>query len=103
MKCNQFNQAEQLLIEKGVYHQMKPISMESYIKKHSQSNPHSNPESIRKALQEAVKSKKNGETCSTCGSTIWALGSAFAGKECFTCITGDTDSSDDYEIREVCW
>ena len=30
------------------------------------------------------------------------IGSAEAGNACFTCITGEADSSEDYEIAEAC-
>jgi len=30
------------------------------------------------------------------------IGSAFVGNACFTCITGEADPSDDYEIAEAC-
>jgi hypothetical protein len=30
------------------------------------------------------------------------IGSAEAGLKCFTCITGESDPSEDYEIAEAC-
>jgi hypothetical protein len=37
-----------------------------------------------------------------CGEPIWVIGSAEAGHACFTCITGEADPSEDYEIAEAC-
>jgi hypothetical protein len=53
------------------------------------------------SLREAVKAKKDGKKCD-CGNEIWAIGSAAVYHACFTCLTGEADSSEDYEINEVC-
>lgn len=53
-------------------------------------------------LEDAVERKKSGAVCQFCGKPIWAIGSSFAGNGCFTCITGEKDASEDYEIDEVC-
>lgn len=82
---------------------MIPISINDFVKKYCKTNPNQNPEQLKKRLQEAVKDKKNGATCSNCGEAIWAVGSAIGYYSCFTCLTGDADSSGDYEIDEVCW
>ncbi len=82
---------------------MVPISLEDYVKKHCKRNPDENPAQFKKALKQAVKAKKDGATCANCGQEIWALGSAVAFQGCFSCITGEADSSVDYEIDEVCW
>lgn len=37
-----------------------------------------------------------------CGEPIWVIGSAETGHMCFTCITGEADPSEDYEIAEAC-
>ncbi|WP_237049359.1 hypothetical protein [Lentibacillus amyloliquefaciens] len=71
--------------------------------KHCKNNPEENPNQLRKDLKQAVKDKKNGETCFNCGQEIWAIGSAVAYQSCFSCLTGEADSSEDYEINEVCW
>lgn len=50
-------------------------------------------------LEETLRAKKNGTKCMICGQPIWAAGSAITGTYmCFTCITGEADDSDDYEI-----
>jgi len=82
---------------------MVPIKMEKFIKDYCKNNPEADPNQIRKSLKQAVQDKKNGEMCSTCGGEIWAIGSALVYNSCFTCLTGDTDSSKDYEIDKVCW
>ena len=51
-------------------------------------------------LEEALRAKRAGAKCMICGSPIWAAGSAITGTyRCFTCTTGETDDSDDYEIE----
>ncbi|WP_130859458.1 hypothetical protein [Gracilibacillus phocaeensis] len=82
---------------------MQPISMEDYVKKHCKGNPDTDPKQLRKSLKQAVQDKKNGEKCRRCGQEIWAIGSAVAYQSCFACLTGEADSSEDYEIKEVCW
>ena len=75
----------------------KPISLEEYIKIHLKSNPTQNKEELRKNLDTAIQSHKNGVRCN-CGNDIWVIGSAFVGNSCFTCITGEDYPRDDYEI-----
>lgn len=82
---------------------MVPISEENYVEIHCKNTPEENPLHLKKALKQAVKAKKDGATCPSCGQEIWALGSAVAFQGCFSCITGEADSSGDYEIDEVCW
>lgn len=82
---------------------MVPISIEDFVNKHCETNPEENPNQVKEDLKEAVKDKKKGETCFNCGQEIWAIGSAVAYHGCFTCLTGEADSSEDYEIDEVCW
>jgi len=76
-----------------------PISLDSYVKKHAQHNKGTKPNEIRAALISAIKAHKGGITCD-CGNELWVLGSAFAGHACFSCITGESRPSDDYEIIE---
>lgn len=77
-----------------------PISKEKYIKIHLKSNPSMKENEIRQALNTALKAYKNGEKCN-CGNDIWVIGAAFVGNRCFTCITGESDPSDDYELKEA--
>lgn len=52
------------------------------------------------ALTETLRAKKNGAKCRQCGAPIWAAGSAIVQEYlCFTCLTGEANSSDDYEIK----
>ncbi|WP_261134390.1 hypothetical protein [Bacillus sp. Marseille-Q3570] len=70
---------------------------------HCKNNPEEDPNRLKESLNEAVNDKKNGAACFNCGQEIWAIGSAVAYQACFSCLTGEADSSEDYEIEEVCW
>jgi len=74
-----------------------PISIDDYIKKHIKSNPGENKRDLRKSLDTALSDYKKGIKCH-CGNDIWVIGSAVVGNSCFTCITGESEPSDDYEI-----
>lgn len=81
-----------------------PISIDEFVKKHIRSNPDENAADLRASLEETVKCKQDGEKCCCCGQPIWAVGSAITGDGmCFTCITGEGDNSEDYEIDSVCF
>jgi len=82
---------------------MIPISIEEFAKLHVKSNKGEKLEDIICRLKEAVKDKKAGVKCQNCGEPIWAIGSAIVHYGCFTCLTGEADHSDDYEIDEVCY
>lgn len=77
------------------------------IEKFAESTMKSNPNQYKKAdlitdLQNALNDKKNGAKCCVCGNPIWAAGSAITGTNmCFTCTTGESDDSEDYEITQV--
>ena len=73
------------------------ISIDNYVKKHLDSNPSENEKDLRKRLNSALMDFKNGVKCS-CGNDIWVIGSASVGNSCFTCITGESQSDNDYEI-----
>ena len=74
------------------------ISIESFIIKHKKSNSESDVEQLRKDLMHFQQLKTQGVKCN-CANELWVIGSAISGKGCFTCITGETDCSDDYEIE----
>jgi hypothetical protein len=74
-----------------------PIALDEYIKKHVTSNPGVDAQELRTRLQKVLAAKENGERCA-CGEEIWVLGSAEAGLMCFTCITGESTPSNDYEL-----
>lgn len=81
-----------------------PISLEEFVQRHLKSNPNENEADLRDALAETVKLKSDGGKCQHCGRPVWAAGSAITGSDgCFTCITGDADNSEDYEIDSVCF
>lgn len=54
----------------------------------------------RPIIQHWVELRDNSTPCEVCGCTpIWATGSAMIDDAmCFTCITGESDASDDYEV-----
>ena len=80
-----------------------PISIDDFIKAHSANNPSEDMKAYRADLEQAAQAKKSGVVCAQCGSPIWAIGTATVGwNGYFTCITGETDSSEDYEIESVC-
>jgi len=75
------------------------ITVEEFAKKYVKGNPGEKVEDVKFRLKATLKGKLNGSKCQACGSTIWAIGSALGGFEgCFTCITGESDDSEDYEI-----
>lgn len=82
---------------------MQPISIDQFVQKYVQSNPEEKPADVKARLRDAVQRKKKGARCWQCGQPIWAIGTALVGHDaCFTCITGEADHSEDYEIDEVC-
>lgn len=51
-------------------------------------------------LEDTLHAKRSGVKCVICGAPIWAAGSAITGTYmCFTCMTGEADDSEDYEIE----
>ena len=79
---------------------MVPIKIQEFAKKYIETNKDEKLDDVIKRLKESLKRKNSGAKCSCCKSSlIWALGSALGGFEgCFTCITGETDDSSDYEV-----
>lgn len=77
-----------------------PISIEQFLKIHMKKNPNENEKEILLNLNSALEKYKNGIKCS-CGNDIWVIASAFVGNTCFSCITGEKDPSDDFEIEEA--
>lgn len=74
---------------------MVPIKIKEFAKKYVETNKDEKLDDVIKRLKESLKRKNSGAKCSCC----WALGSALGGFEgCFTCITGETDDSSDYEV-----
>ena len=75
----------------------KKISIENYIKVHLKNNPDENKSDLERKLKGALAYYKNGVKCS-CGNDIWVIGSAIVGNSCFTCITGESIPTNDYEL-----
>ncbi|MFD1360056.1 hypothetical protein [Lentibacillus salinarum] len=81
---------------------MVPISINEFAKSFVKTNKEENLQDTKEKLQLAVENKKGGADCTSCDAPIWAIGSAIVGwNGCFTCITGEGDSSEDYEIDVV--
>ena len=80
-----------------------PISLDEYVKLHLKNNSGTGLEEVTKALEDTLQVYKQGTRCNNCGNPIWVIGSAFSGFDgCFTCITGEANPKDDYEINETC-
>ena len=78
---------------------MVPISIEKFADMVMKSNEGYNRKELVEALQAALDARNYGAKCMICGQPIWAAGSAITGTNmCFTCTTGETDDSEDYEI-----
>ena len=79
-----------------------PIKLYDYVRLHLKSNRGDSAKEVTARLQSAFKAHKAGVRCH-CGEPIWVIGSAVAGNACFTCITGEADPSENYEIAEACY
>jgi len=79
----------------------KSIELQEYVQLHLNSNPDVDAADLTARLQSALEAYRAGRRCE-CGVPIWVIGSAEVGFMCFTCITGESDSSEDYEIAEAC-
>jgi len=78
----------------------RKISLDKYLGLHLKSNPSENKADLKKRLEKAEEDFQNGIKCS-CGNDIWVIGSASVGNACFTCITGESHPSDDYELESA--
>ena len=78
----------------------RPISIDDYIKKHIKNNPGENEKDLKKRINSALADYRKGIKCS-CGNDIWVVGSASVGNSCFTCITGESFPTDDFEIESA--
>lgn len=78
----------------------KPISVNNYVKIHIKNNPNDNETDLRKRLKIALSDYDKGIKCS-CGNDIWVIGSASVGNNCFTCITGESNPNEDYELESA--
>lgn len=78
-----------------------PISIKAFLKMHAKANPTEDIRELKLRLSQALKDQQAGETCD-CGQPIWVIGSAVVRHACFSCITGEADPSEDYEIADAC-
>lgn len=78
-------------------HSFTPIRLEDYVKVCLRSNPGVDRGDLVRRLKHAIEASKRGVRCQ-CGEPIWIVGSADAGLSCFTCITGESTTDNDYEI-----
>lgn len=78
-----------------------PIKLGDYVHRHLKDNCGQTAKEVTARVQAALERYKAGAVCQ-CGSPIWVVGSAEVGNACFTCITGEWDPADDYEIAEAC-
>jgi hypothetical protein len=78
-----------------------PIEIDEYVVLHLKRNRDDTAAGMTKSLRSALQAFRAGERC-RCGEPIWVIGSAVARHACFTCITGEADPSDDYEIAQAC-
>lgn len=76
----------------------KPISVDKFVDLYQKNNPDADTNELRKNLSHFKTLKLQGQKCG-CGNPIWIIGSAISGQGCFNCITGETDNSNDYEIK----
>ena len=76
-----------------------PIALEEFVRLHLQTNRSENAAQLIAGLKKALHARDNGVLC-RCGEPIWVIGSAVTGNACFTCITGESDPSGDYEVYE---
>jgi len=67
---------------------------------HLKHNSTDNITDLEKRLKKALTDYQNGVKCS-CGEDIWVIGSASVGNSCFSCITGESTPTDDYEIHSA--
>jgi hypothetical protein len=77
-----------------------PISIEKFADIVAKNNKDQEKTNIIKQIKSTLKDLESGKLCD-CGNPIWVAGSALAGNACFTCITGETEASKDFEIIEA--
>lgn len=79
---------------------MQPISIKKFADMIMKNNRGYNRRELIDAFTATLEDKRAGAACMICGAPIWAAGSAITGSYmCFTCITGEADDSEDYEIE----
>lgn len=80
---------------------MIPISIKKFADLTVKNNSGTNKAELITSLKDTLARKNAGAACVCCGNPIWAAGSAITGSDmCFSCTTGEADSSEDYEVIE---
>lgn len=79
-----------------------PITFDKYVELHMKANPGEDRNRFVRQLHQTLAAFKAGARCFHCGAPIWVIGSSQTGLACFTCITGEADPSEDYELQEAC-
>lgn len=78
---------------------MIPISIKKFVELTINNNPDINPKELEETLRVVLEEKEGVARCMNCGAPIWVAGSALVGSYmCFTCLTGEADGSDDFEV-----
>ena len=78
---------------------MIAITIEKFTKLYVQNNKGEKQKDVVKRLKDALNRKRSGAKCQQCGQPIWSIESAVGNFDgCFTCITGESDDPDYYEI-----
>jgi hypothetical protein len=77
-----------------------PISKQEYVALHLMNNPSTNEAELRNNLDNTLTDFNNRIKCS-CGKDIWVIGSASLGNGCYSCLTGETLPTDNYELDSV--
>jgi hypothetical protein len=86
------------MIQRKISNQFTKIKIKDFVKQTVTANPDLDAKQLTEDLEKFKIRKTKGELCD-CGESIWIIGSALTGKGCFTCITGETDKTDDYEVE----
>lgn len=63
-------------------------------------NPGTDRSDLMERLRWASKQARAGVRCQ-CGNPIWVIGSAEVELSCFTCLTGEAQPSEDYELEDA--
>lgn len=80
---------------------MISISIKDFVNKSAEANPGTNIAELTESCKSVLNDKRTGAVCQLCGGEIWAAGAAVTGTYlCFSCMTGESDDSEDYEIMQ---
>ena len=74
------------------------ITIKKYIDIHLKNNPNTDRVALKTKIEKALSDFRNKIKCK-CGDDIWVVGSAVMGNQCYTCITGETNPNNVYELE----